>query len=209
MESRPITQNELIRVPTALVFAALGEVTWPVFPLKYRRGTIFPPLMSTLCFLLPISGVLLNCMVCKMCERFEGTWELMSDCKDDGGLNVTFYAPRDVDIIPSYDVDITRRDLKRFMKPRITIRAEGIWLNITTENAVKKSEISFKLGQEFEETTADNRKTKSIVTIEKDGSLLHVQNWHGKQTLIRRKLVYGTMVEGNKIEAFSLRCTIV
>ncbi|XP_062836296.1 myelin P2 protein isoform X4 [Anolis carolinensis] len=81
------------------------------------------------------------------------------------------------------------------MKPRITIRAEGIWLNITTENAVKKSEISFKLGQEFEETTADNRKTKSIVTIEKDGSLLHVQNWHGKQTLIRRKLVYGTMVE--------------
>uniref|UniRef100_A0A803SRK9 Fatty acid binding protein 9 n=1 Tax=Anolis carolinensis TaxID=28377 RepID=A0A803SRK9_ANOCA len=79
--------------------------------------------------------------------------------------------------------------LKRFMKPRITIRAEGIWLNITTENAVKKSEISFKLGQEFEETTADNRKTK----VSKDGSLLHVQNWHGKQTLIRRKLVYGTM----------------
>nr|XP_060627674.1 fatty acid-binding protein 9-like [Anolis sagrei ordinatus] len=81
------------------------------------------------------------------------------------------------------------------MKPRITICAEGVWLKITTENSVKKTEISFKLGQEFEETTADNRKTKSIVTIEKDGSLLHVQNWYGKKTLIRRKLVYGTMVE--------------
>ncbi|KAH0617611.1 hypothetical protein JD844_016038 [Phrynosoma platyrhinos] len=36
---------------------------------------------------------------------------------------------------------------------------------------------------------------ESIVTMEKDGSLLHVQIWHGKKTLIRRRLVYGTMVE--------------
>ncbi|XP_042317185.1 myelin P2 protein-like [Sceloporus undulatus] len=104
--------------------------------------------------------------------------------------------PSDVDInMPVKDVDITRRDLKCLPKPRLTIRTKGVWMKIKMENPVKKTEISFKLGQEFEEITADNRKTKSIVTMEKDGSLLHVQIWLGKKTLIRRRLVYGTMVE--------------
>uniref|UniRef100_A0A8C0HED8 Lipocalin/cytosolic fatty-acid binding domain-containing protein n=1 Tax=Chelonoidis abingdonii TaxID=106734 RepID=A0A8C0HED8_CHEAB len=53
--------------------------------------------------------------------------------------------------------------------------------------------ISFKLGEEFEETTADNRKTMSTVTLD-DGSLTQVQKWDGKQTTIKRALVDGKMV---------------
>ena len=40
------------------------------------------------------------------------------------------------------------------------ISKKGDIITIRTESTFKNTEISFKLGQEFEETTADNRKAK-------------------------------------------------
>lgn len=52
------------------------------------------------------------------------------------------------------------RNLAGLAKPRISISANGDEVNIKTESSFKNTEISFKLGEEFEEITADNRKVK-------------------------------------------------
>ncbi|XP_036033634.1 myelin P2 protein isoform X3 [Onychomys torridus] len=90
-------------------------------------------------------------------------------------------------------VGLANRKLGNLAKPNVIISKKGDYMTIRTESAFKNTEVSFKLGQEFEETTADNRKTKSIVTLER-GSLRHVQKWDGKETTIKRKLLDGKMV---------------
>lgn len=52
------------------------------------------------------------------------------------------------------------RNLAGLAKPRISISVNGDEVNIKTESSFKNTEISFKLGEEFDETTADNRKVK-------------------------------------------------
>ncbi|EGV92072.1 Myelin P2 protein [Cricetulus griseus] len=90
-------------------------------------------------------------------------------------------------------VGLANRKLGNLAKPTVIISKKGKYMTIRTESAFKNTEISFKLGQEFDETTADNRKTKSIVTLER-GSLRQVQKWDGKETTIKRKLLNGKMI---------------
>lgn len=45
-------------------------------------------------------------------------------------------------------------------KPTVEITiTDGVW-HITTSSALAKVEVSFRIGEEFEETTADGRKVK-------------------------------------------------
>nr|XP_023504158.1 fatty acid-binding protein 9 isoform X1 [Equus caballus] len=90
-------------------------------------------------------------------------------------------------------VSDTLRNLAGLAKPRIIISADGAVVNIKTESSLKNTEISFKLGEQFDETTADNRKVKSIITLH-GGSMIHVQKWLGKKTTIKRQIVDGKMV---------------
>uniref|UniRef100_A0A8C3RVQ6 Lipocalin/cytosolic fatty-acid binding domain-containing protein n=1 Tax=Chelydra serpentina TaxID=8475 RepID=A0A8C3RVQ6_CHESE len=115
-----------------------------------------------------------------MCNRFVGTWKLVSSDKFD-------------DYMKELGVGLATRKLGGLAKPNVIIRMKGDVITIRTESTFKNTEISFKLGQVFDETTADDRKTKSVVTLEK-GSLVQVQKWNGKETTIRRKLVDGKMV---------------
>uniref|UniRef100_A0A3Q4GKY6 Fatty acid binding protein 3, muscle and heart n=1 Tax=Neolamprologus brichardi TaxID=32507 RepID=A0A3Q4GKY6_NEOBR len=62
-----------------------------------------------------------------------------------------------------------------------------ILLFIKTQSTMKNTELSFKLGVEFDETTADDRKVKSIVKIE-DGKLVHIQRWDEKETSLVRQV---------------------
>ena len=55
---------------------------------------------------------------------------------------------------------LATRKLGNLAKPRVIISKKGDIITIRTESTFKNTEISFKLGQEFEETTADNRKAK-------------------------------------------------
>ena len=45
-------------------------------------------------------------------------------------------------------------------KPNLIISVNGDVITIRSESAFKNTEISFKLNQEFEEVTADDRKVK-------------------------------------------------
>nr|XP_020036122.1 myelin P2 protein isoform X1 [Castor canadensis] len=115
-----------------------------------------------------------------MSNRFLGTWKLVSSEHFD-------------DYMKALGVGLATRKLGNLAKPSVIISKKGDYITIRTESTFKTTETSFKLGQEFEETTADNRKTKSVVTLER-GSLNHVQKWDGKETTIKRKLVDGKMV---------------
>ncbi|XP_014706495.2 fatty acid-binding protein 9-like [Equus asinus] len=115
-----------------------------------------------------------------MIEPFLGTWKLVSS------ENFEEY-------MKQLGVSDTLRNLAGLAKPRIIISADGAMVNIKTESSLKNMEISFKLGEQFDETTADNRKVKSIITLH-GGSMIHVQKWFGKKTTIKRQIVDGKMV---------------
>merc|ERR1719322_1729144 len=51
---------------------------------------------------------------------------------------------------------------------------------IKSESTFKTFVINGNLDEEFEENTADGRKTKSLFTME-EGKLVHVQKWEGRR----------------------------
>uniref|UniRef100_A0A8C2SBN6 Lipocalin/cytosolic fatty-acid binding domain-containing protein n=1 Tax=Capra hircus TaxID=9925 RepID=A0A8C2SBN6_CAPHI len=116
----------------------------------------------------------------RMVDLFQGTWKSIS-CE-----NFEEY-------MKELGVSVAVQNLAGSAKPRIIISADGDKVSIKTESTFKNSEISFKIGEEFDETTIDNRKVKSIVTLD-GGSMIHVQKWLGKETTIKRKIVDGKMV---------------
>ncbi|KAM5280817.1 fatty acid-binding protein 9-like [Ctenodactylus gundi] len=115
-----------------------------------------------------------------MVEPFLGTWKLVSS------ENFEEY-------MEELGVNSVTRNMAGSVKPNVTIDVREEAMIIRTENALKNTEISFRLGLEFDEITGDNRKVKSIVTLE-NNVLIHVQKWLDKETTIKRKIVDGKMV---------------
>ncbi|KAH0617609.1 hypothetical protein JD844_016036 [Phrynosoma platyrhinos] len=115
-----------------------------------------------------------------MCKKFVGTWKLVSSENFD-------------DYMKELGVGLATRKLGSLAKPKVIISVKGDEITIRTESTFKNSQITFKLGQEFQETTADDRKTKTVITLER-GALVQVQKWNGKESTIRRKIVDGKMV---------------
>uniref|UniRef100_A0A8D0GVD9 Cytosolic fatty-acid binding proteins domain-containing protein n=1 Tax=Sphenodon punctatus TaxID=8508 RepID=A0A8D0GVD9_SPHPU len=82
-----------------------------------------------------------------MCNKFVGTWKLVSSENFD-------------DYMKELGVGLATRKIGGLAKPNVIVSMKGDVVTIRTESTFKNTEISFKLGQEFDETTADNRKTK-------------------------------------------------
>ncbi|XP_036686500.1 fatty acid-binding protein 9-like [Balaenoptera musculus] len=115
-----------------------------------------------------------------MTEPFLGTWKLVSSENFD-------------EYMKQLGVSAAVQNLAGLAKPRITISTDRDKVNIKTESSFKNTEISFKLGEEFDETTSDNQKVKSIITLD-GGSMIHFQKWLGKETTIKGQIVDGKMV---------------
>ncbi|XP_025727259.1 fatty acid-binding protein 12 isoform X1 [Callorhinus ursinus] len=115
-----------------------------------------------------------------MVDRLQGTWKSIS-CE-----NFEKY-------MKELGMGRASRKLACLARPTVTISTQEDLITIKTKSIFKNNEISFKLGEEFEETTPGGYKTKSVVTFDKD-SLIQVQDWDGKENTIRRKLVDGKMV---------------
>uniref|UniRef100_A0A8C3RUI8 Cytosolic fatty-acid binding proteins domain-containing protein n=1 Tax=Chelydra serpentina TaxID=8475 RepID=A0A8C3RUI8_CHESE len=118
----------------------------------------------------------------RTCSSFLGSWKLVSS------ENFESY-------MKELGVGFATRKFGSLAKPSVIISTNDDIITIKTESSFKNTEISFKLGEEFEEMTADDRKTKvrSIITLD-NGSLIHVQKWDGKETTIKRKLVDSKLV---------------
>ncbi|CAL4121905.1 unnamed protein product [Meganyctiphanes norvegica] len=74
------------------------------------------------------------------------------------------------EILEAVGVNIVSRKLAVAQTPVVEITLDGDTYTIKQTTTVKTTEIKFKLGEEFDETTADGRLVKSTVTL--DGSTL-------------------------------------
>ncbi|XP_009644168.1 fatty acid-binding protein, heart [Egretta garzetta] len=93
---------------------------------------------------------------------------------------------------PSRDVELCEQ-VGSLTKPTTIIEVAGDKITVKTQSTFKNTEISFKLGEEFDETTADDRHVKSLVTLD-GGKLIHVQKWEGKETSLVRELKDGKLI---------------
>ncbi|XP_053571135.1 myelin P2 protein [Bombina bombina] len=113
-------------------------------------------------------------------DQFVGTWKLC----DSQGFD---------EYMQSLGVGFATRKAGAMAKPNVIFSRNGDEISLKTESTLKSTEMKFRLGEEFDETTADNRKTRTIITCN-DGILIQVQKWDGKETTIKRELVNGQMV---------------
>ncbi|XP_022054362.1 fatty acid-binding protein, heart [Acanthochromis polyacanthus] len=109
-----------------------------------------------------------------MADAFVGTWNLKSSEKFD-------------EYMKELGVGFATRKIGGVTKPTTIISVDGDTVTVKTQSTIKNTEINFKLGEEFDETTADDRKVKSMVTVE-NGKLVHIQKWDGKETSLVREV---------------------
>ncbi|XP_017279186.1 fatty acid-binding protein, heart [Kryptolebias marmoratus] len=114
-----------------------------------------------------------------MVEAFVGTWNLKQSDNFD-------------EYMKELGVGFATRKVGNMTKPTTIISVDGDKVTLKTQSSFKSTEMNFKLGEEFDEVTADDRKVKSIVTIE-DGKMIHKQKWDDKETTLMRE------VDGNKL----------
>ncbi|KAJ6663855.1 hypothetical protein lerEdw1_009935 [Lerista edwardsae] len=115
-----------------------------------------------------------------MAEAFVGVWNLVESSRFD-------------DYMKAVGVGFATRQMASFLKPTTIIEKDGDKLTIKTQSTFKNTEIHFELGKEFDETTADDRHVKSLVTLE-GGKLVHIQKWDGKETSLVRELKDGNLI---------------
>ncbi|XP_048206690.1 fatty acid-binding protein, heart [Perognathus longimembris pacificus] len=115
-----------------------------------------------------------------MVDAFVGTWKLVDSKNFD-------------DYLKSLGVGFATRQVASMTKPTTIIEKNGDIITIKTHSTFKNLEVSFQLGVEFDETTADDRKVKSIVTLD-GGKLIHVQKWDGQETTLVRELSDGKLI---------------
>ncbi|XP_045881429.1 fatty acid-binding protein 5 isoform X1 [Meles meles] len=90
-------------------------------------------------------------------------------------------------------VGMALRKVGAMAKPDCIISSDGKNLTIKTESTLKTTQFSCNLGEKFEETTADGRKTQTVCNFT-DGALVQHQEWDGKESTITRKLENGKLV---------------
>ncbi|XP_042291338.1 fatty acid-binding protein, heart [Thunnus albacares] len=109
-----------------------------------------------------------------MAEAFVGTWNLKESEKFD-------------EYMKELGVGFATRKVGNLTKPTTIIAVDGDKVTVKTQSTIKNTELNFKLGEEFDETTADDRKVKSLVTID-NGKMVHIQKWDGKETSLVREV---------------------
>ncbi|KAJ4927654.1 hypothetical protein JOQ06_015460 [Pogonophryne albipinna] len=109
-----------------------------------------------------------------MVDVFVGTWNLKDSEKFD-------------EYMQKLGVSFAKRKVGNMTKPTTIISVEGDQWTLKTNSTLKNTLLSFKLDEEFDETTADERKVKSLVTFD-GGKLVHTQKWEGKETSLVREV---------------------
>ncbi|XP_068971571.1 sodium/calcium exchanger regulatory protein 1 isoform X1 [Bombus flavifrons] len=109
------------------------------------------------------------------------------------------------DFLKALGVGIMTRKMGSSVSPVIELTENNGVYTLKTTSAFKNSEIKFKLGEEFDEETADGRKVKSVCTL--DGNkLIQVQKGE-KDTTIEREFTPTEMKAIMKVD--DIVCTRV
>ncbi|TRY89885.1 hypothetical protein DNTS_034219 [Danionella cerebrum] len=115
-----------------------------------------------------------------MVEAFCGTWKLVTSENFD-------------EYMKALGVGFATRQVGNVTKPTIVITKDAEKVFLKTQSTFKNTEICFTLGEEFDETTADDRHCKSTVVLN-GNQLVQVQKWDGKETTFVREVKDGKMV---------------
>ncbi|XP_051922104.1 fatty acid binding protein 4b [Hippocampus zosterae] len=115
-----------------------------------------------------------------MVEQFVGTWKLTASENFD-------------EYMKAIGVGFATRQVGNMAKPNLVINLNDAGLiTMRSESTFKTKEIQFKLNEEFDENTADDRNTKTIITFE-NGKLVQKQTWDGKSTTLEREIQDGKL----------------
>ncbi|KAM4539699.1 fatty acid binding protein 4a [Odontesthes bonariensis] len=116
-----------------------------------------------------------------MVDKFIGTWRMVSSENFD-------------DYMKAIGVGFATRQVGNRTKPNLVLSLdEQGTVCMKSQSTFRTTEIKFKLSEPFEETTADDRKTRTVMTLE-NGKLLQKQSWDGKETCIEREVSDGKLI---------------
>ncbi|XP_068090951.1 myelin P2 protein-like [Hyperolius riggenbachi] len=115
-----------------------------------------------------------------MCDELVGTWQLDNPGKFD-------------DYMKAIGVGFPTRKIACNLKPDVIISKNGDVWTLRTQSTFKNTQLDFELDKEMDETTADDRKCKTIFTLA-DGVLRQLQKWGDKETTIDREVKDGQMI---------------
>ncbi|XP_029602539.1 fatty acid-binding protein, adipocyte-like [Salmo trutta] len=115
-----------------------------------------------------------------MVEAFIGTWKMTSSENFD-------------EYMKAIGVGFATRQMGNMAKPNLQFSIDDGVISMKSQSTFKTTETKFKLNEEFDEMTADDRKTKTLVTFE-NGKLVQKQTWDGKTTTLERELQDGKLI---------------
>ncbi|XP_041931608.1 fatty acid-binding protein, brain-like isoform X1 [Alosa sapidissima] len=116
-----------------------------------------------------------------MVERFVGTWKMVTSDNFD-------------EYMKALGVGFATRQVGNRTKPSLIVAMDDQgMISMKSQSTFKTTEIKFKLNEEFDETTADDRKTKTVVTLE-NSKLVQKQMWDGKETTVEREVTDGKLI---------------
>ncbi|XP_071396516.1 fatty acid-binding protein, adipocyte-like [Centroberyx affinis] len=116
-----------------------------------------------------------------MVEQFVGTWKMTASDNFD-------------EYMKAIGVGFATRQMGNMAKPNLLFSVDDAGVvSMKSQSTFKTTEIQFKLNEEFDETTADDRKTKTIITVE-NGKLVQKQTWDGKTTTLEREIQDGKLI---------------
>uniref|UniRef100_A0A8C9PMJ3 Cytosolic fatty-acid binding proteins domain-containing protein n=1 Tax=Spermophilus dauricus TaxID=99837 RepID=A0A8C9PMJ3_SPEDA len=113
-------------------------------------------------------------------QQLEGRWHLV----DSKGFD---------DYMKELGVGLTMRKMGAMAKPDCIITLDGNKITLLTDRIMYMTIHPYTLGEKFEETTADGRKTQMVCSFVDDALVQH-QEWDGKESTITRKLKDGKLV---------------
>ncbi|XP_076827369.1 fatty acid binding protein 4b [Brachyhypopomus gauderio] len=126
-------------------------------------------------------------------EQFMGKWKLTESDNFD-------------EYMKAVGIGFASRQIANIAKPSLLfgVGDQGL-ISMKSMSTFKTFEIKFKLDEEFDEITADDRHAKTTMSL-KNGKLIQSQTWDGKTTTIEREIQDGKlMVKCIMGEVVSLR----
>ncbi|KAM8884970.1 fatty acid binding protein 4a [Synchiropus splendidus] len=116
-----------------------------------------------------------------MVDKFVGTWKLQSSENFD-------------DYMKAIGVGFAIRQVGNRTKPNLIVSVDDQGkVSLKNQSTFKTTEIKFQLNEPFEETTADDRKTTTVISLD-NGKLVQKQSWDGKETSIEREVTDGKLI---------------
>ncbi|XP_017326648.1 fatty acid binding protein 4b [Ictalurus punctatus] len=114
-------------------------------------------------------------------EQFMGTWKLTASENFD-------------EYMKAVGISFASRQIANLAKPSLlfSINDQGL-ISMKSSTTFKTVEIKFRLDEEFDEITADDRQAKTVMKLV-DGKLIQVQTWEGKSTTIEREVQSGKLI---------------